>query len=260
MLVYQTGSTMTNAIEVNGYRLDRTSQIVLQVLRDRGGTATTGLLAERADERDDDKDVTPSHIRYRFNHHLNPLGFVEQAGQIERGGGTWDAYTYRITDRGREYLDQHQERILNAVDAATATERLRETRLTVDRFDERLNSTEQDVAQLMDAMTTMEERVNEVESNVDKFHNVLQRRRGQLEERLDDRITGVEDDLSTLRENVLNMSEHVKTHREWIRRLQATVEGVPERLQSVSERVEATEDDLTELRQAMQDSPLRRLF
>jgi predicted nucleic acid-binding Zn-ribbon protein len=237
------------------------SQQMLQVLRDRGGRASTNVLATRAtDPKHPEEEVDNDQIIYRFNRHLNPLGYVKIAARLERSGGTRGECLFQITESGRDFLDRHTERIQKAVDAATATERLRETRRTVDRFDGRLDSTEEDVAQLRDALTEVEERLDDAEGNVDRTHNDLERRRSRLEERLDERITGVEDDLSTLREDVNNMAEHVKTHREWIKRLQATIEGFREQVGALSERMETTESELSELRQAIRDSPLGRLF
>lgn len=262
MLVVQTGSTMTDVIEVDGHTLDDTSQIILQVLRDRGGTASTSLLAERADDSDEGKEgnVTTDHVRYRVHQHLCPLRFVEVAGQLERGGGTWDEYTYRLTDRGIEFLDEHQEEVRNAVDAATATERLRETRRTVDRFDGRLHSTEGDVAQLIDTVEALEEQLDQAEDDIDSVHNKLQRKRNQLEERLDDRIDEVESELTALRQGIQNTADYVAQNRDLIQELQEAVRGFSDRTDALLERIESTEDDLADLRRSIENSPFGRFL
>lgn len=220
---------MSDRLEYNGQIIDNLSQVLLQVLRDRGGRGTAGEL-RRVTEVEDNQQV-----HYRMKRYLVPAGLVEGAGTRAMPGRTLDARVYGLTAEGREWLDGHAEDILQAVEAAQAVESLQRVRATVDTFGGRLER--------------VERRQDEVDEQMGRWSSQLHDWKGTVEEvretaRSAARASFVDDladDVRTLERETVNASNDCRELGEEIADVAGGVEQLDKRMaeqESVEELAE----------------------
>ena len=145
---------MSSKLASNADRIDEISQVLLQVLRDRGGTSPAAPLRDAAGLDQNQQ------VHYRMNEYLIPAGLAEKASEKqEQPGGRKDAIVYRLRDEGREWLREHGEDIERAVDAAKVVESLERTRETVGDFSSRMDRLENKYRSRTDTITRHSDRI-----------------------------------------------------------------------------------------------------
>lgn len=227
------------ALEYDGYRVDETAQICLRVLRDRREPVTTGELRESSDVEQN------AQIRYRMDEYLIPSGMVERGPDTESSGKGPESATWRITDRGVEWVDEHEQEIEDARDAAQIVDSLRITREVVDRVDERLDELEGDVDTIQERIHRTEGKADAVVEDSDEAYNRVTRRLDEFGEELESVGEDVEDLEAAVDEQEV--------------RMQSVVEEVNEGFESMSERIERLDESVQEVRKRQEMSLIGRL-
>lgn len=231
--------------------IDDVSEILLQVLRDRGGSSPAAPLRDAAGLSQNQQ------VHYRMNEYLVPFGLVRKSSeQQEQPGGRKNAIIYELRERGREWLREHGEDIERAVDAAKVVESLERTRETVvefssrmDRLEERYQTRTDTISRHSDRLGKTANRISELDSqmdslaSVDRVHEMDERLSDVIRahnrvvneelEQVEDRLSELEDEVETLRSRVVESDdvivEESKARDEFLRADLADVREIAER-------------------------------
>lgn len=232
-------------LEHEGTPIDELSQTILQVIRDRGGSARARELRDRTSAESNEQ------IHYRYREYLGPpdennpdrIGFLEQGDAEDVPGAANAARIYELTDRGRDWLDDHTEDITDAVDAAKAVESLRRTRQTLDELAEQVDSFEDRMDGWQKTMNRRSRRLSELSNRVDETTDVrdeawnmahsAEQDVDQLRADLDD----LRNEVSSLVDRVDGLETEMKAERK-------------ERERAVQRLGDWAEDELRDVRQA----------
>jgi archaellum component FlaC len=238
---------MSSKSASNADRIDEISQVLLQVLRDRGGTSPAAPLRDAAGLDQNQQ------VHYRMNEYLIPAGLAEKASEKqEQPGGRKDAIIYRLRDEGREWLRENGEDIERAVDAAKVVESLERTRDTVgdfksrmDRLEKKYRSRTDTIARHSDRMGNNRRKISEVEDQMDSLAQT--NRVEEMNERLNQVIRG-HNSLSS--DRVEQLEERVDELEAEVKQLRGEAAESDEIIQDESEaRDEFLRADLADVRE-----------
>jgi uncharacterized coiled-coil DUF342 family protein len=220
-----------SALNYEGHRVDETSQVLLQVLRDRREAMTTGELRKQADLEQN------RPVQYRMDEYLVPAGLVERAGERKMPGGSPNAKLWRITDEGREWVSDHAEDLTIARDAHRAIESLQRTRETVDRLSDDLEAFNQKVDGWQETMNRRSKRIHQLEEQQKSW-------RAELVEQGDEawnKARDVERTVSRVADDVDELETRMESLEDDVDQVTGYVEDVSEWLESFDDRVGAVE-------------------
>jgi len=196
----------------NGVKIDEASQIILKILADYGGSLNVRKLrAESGLEQ-------TGQIHYRVREYLGRPAddgvSDDAAGFIERDGVTeidsQDVTVYRLTNEGREFLDENEDDVLDAKTAAEAV---------------------QEIQRMRDAMSEHQTRMDDLNGEVDRMDGLLNKRGTRLS-RMQNELRDHADWLARLPE-----SERVEEIEERVEYLENTVEELESQFVALEERV-----------------------
>ena len=268
---------MTTITE-GGCRIDDTSQVVLQILRDRREPMTTGDL-----RRQTRKEQNQS-IRHRFENHLLSAGLAKEAGKQETPGNGPDASLWTITDEGRQWLDEHAESLQTATDAARAITSLRRTQQTVDSLSDNVSDIEGRIERWQDTMNDRSKMLNRFDQQRKKWKNDVTDQGDEAWNRAQtaltkaknahSRVDELESTVDTLEENVDEMGDEIDELRHQLEEHDSRISKNENRLTEVKEKIEKaarvvknTQTTVKENRETAQEAlsrsrsgKLRRLF
>jgi len=233
-------------LEHDGYRIDETAQICLRVLRDRREAVTTGELRQASDVEQ------TAQIRYRMDEYLTPANLVERGPDTESSGKGPESATWRITGEGVEWVDDHEQEIEDARDAAQIVDSLRITRGVVDRVNDRLDELEGDVDTIQERIHRTEGKADAVVEDSDEAYNRVTRRLGEFREELD----SVGEDIEELEVRLGDLEDAVDEQEV---RMQSVVEDTNEGFSSMGERIERLDESVQEVRRRQEMSLIGRL-
>ena len=240
---------MSDRLEYNGQIIDDLSQVLLQVLRDRGGCGTAGEL-RRVTEVEDNQQV-----HYRMKRYLMPAGLVEGAGTRAMPGRTLDARVYGLTDEGREWLDGHAEDILQAVEAAQAVESLQRVRATVDTFGGRLERVERRQEEVDEQMGRWSSQLHDWKGTVEEVREVARSSaRASFVDDLAEDVRVLERETGSAGEDRRELREEVEDVERGAQELdermaeQERVEELVETVTALEREIEGLEEELEEVR------------
>lgn len=203
---------MSHILDYQGHRIDETSQILLQILRDYGREADVRTLREEAD-----LDQS-AQIHYRVDNHLGPdaAGFIEDAGMREVGGQ--EMTVYRLTETGRDWVEANEDDVLDAVGAAEAVESINRMQESVSEFDGRLDDIEDEVERMDNLMDNRSSRLTRMKNNIND---------------LEDALMGTAD-----REDVIDLASDLDDLEQDVEALQSHNRDVDDRLDTLEDRME----------------------
>ena len=211
------GCIMSDALWVDGYKIDRASQKMLRELR--GGEWTYGSTLRDAGDLAEN-----SQVFYRMENYLEPSGLVLEAARIED-----EARQFQLTETGEEWVRAHAETVLGpetreevaemateAYEAGTsAKESVQDYRKKVNRVKNRLNETREDVRDLEDQEENQEATLDMVwqrsEDNRDRSKESrerIQALESDLEERAGTgRVSSIEESAAKVEERLRLVEE-----------------------------------------------------
>lgn len=197
-------------LEHEGTPIDELSQTILQVIRDRCGSARARELRDRSSAESNEQ------IHYRYREYLGPpdedhpdrIGFLEQGDAEDVPGAANAARIYELTDRARDWLDDHTEDITDAVDAAKAVKSLRRTRQTLDELTEQVDSFEDRMDGWQKTMNRRSRRLSELNNRVDEAADVRDEAWNKAHAAEQD-VDQLRDDLDDLRNDLTGLAEDI---------------------------------------------------
>lgn len=208
-----------DSIRVGNNKVDTTSQVVLQLLHDRGETRVT-VLRDRT-------DVDSAHqIHYRVREYLgeNGLGFVHKTDEI----GKNDEAVYDLTDKGREWVRANRTELTDAITAADFAKRFSDIEQTVEDAQEQFER----IDNLVDKYTTEMSRLrNDVEAVAE---DASDRATKESVREMGHEVGAIRSDLDDVRVDV--DSAHART-----RSIEGDLEGITDHLGSLGRRLSSLE-------------------
>lgn len=147
---------MSEILWAGDNRVDTASQRMLRAFLDSEVRNTSELRYEG--------DLSQNaQVIHRVESHLIPAGLIEEIEREARRGGTKDVRRFRLTEGGREWVEEHEELIVEPVTVDEAREMAREAVKEAESAKGSVQSYRKKVYDLRRKLEAAEERIGELE-------------------------------------------------------------------------------------------------
>ncbi|KOX91573.1 hypothetical protein AMS69_17765 [Haloarcula rubripromontorii] len=213
--------------EVQQPDLDDLSERILAFVRATGEDGAT--VSDIVDAYDDLTEDDRGRIHDRINRKLEPSGHVErEEDAIETDGGVSDAHVFRLTEWGEMYLNERDEPVTDAAEAADVQVGLAEA-----------------VGRIEDVETRVDVMESEVGERLEGFGDRLGRAEDEVEGAAE-AVQGAVSTADTAREDAEEAVDEVEELREQVEDLDDAVAILEKQLEDEKERREEMLGDLDE--------------
>lgn len=222
---------MGEALEKDGNRIDRASQVILRELNGDDEWVRGKRLREAADLSQN------GQVFYRMEEHLIPSGLAQEAARRERNGHV-EPRQFRLTEEGVVWVDEHAEALAIPTTREEAAEK-------AGAAYEAAESARESVQNYRKKLHRVKSRVEEIEEQQETHHTGLSNMWQQSEntrerseetaaavEELQEQVGRIEESVSELEEEVSSIER--RRDEEWERR----EEALREELEEVREQAE----------------------
>lgn len=238
--------------EVQQPELDDLSERILAFVRATGEDgATVSDIVDAYDDLTADDDRGRIHDRIRRK--LEPSGHVErEEGAVETDGGVSDAHVFRLTEWGEMYLDERDEPVTDAAEAADVQVGLAEAVGRIEDVETRVDAVESEVGE---RLGEFDDRVGRAEDEVEGAAEAVQGAVSTADDAREDAEEAV-DEVEELREQVEDLDDTVavlekklEDEKESRKELEEQLGDLDESRGTVAERLSAVDRKLKWLRE-----------
>lgn len=205
---------MNSIIYYDDAKIDETSQILLQILRDYGTPLSVRKLREEA------RLDQANQIHYRWREWLgrpeNDAVSDDAAGLLERAGTTelngQEMAEYRLTDDGRDFLGNHEDKVLDAVGAARAVETIRRLRARVNNLEARVEDAERTAEDVEKSLNATRSELSRVKTTADETAEAVAGKAGVGDlGKLYDEVEDLREDVRAIQEFNREIDDRLET-------------------------------------------------